>query len=113
MSDPLRPVVPSRTLVLTLLLISMLIAVVLSPLASRNPDGLNRVAQDLGFEHRASEQPPAHNLPFYGLFNQYALRHVPPAIATPLAGLLGTGITFGLTWGLGKLVTRRSRRKEK
>lgn len=110
MSSPNRCVTPSRALILKLLGISVGIAVLLSPLASPNPDGLDRVSQDHKFEDRASEQPITQTLPFYKVFDEYSLRYVPAAIATPLAGLLGTGLTFGLTWGLGKLVTRRSSR---
>jgi cobalt/nickel transport protein len=84
----------------------LLIAVFLSPWASSNPDGLDRVSQDQGFHTRAVENPPAHKLPFYGIFNEYALRGVPDAIATPLAGLAGTLATFGIAWAVGKLVVR-------
>ncbi|MEB3336715.1 MAG: PDGLE domain-containing protein [Leptolyngbyaceae bacterium] len=88
--------------------VAVLIAVFLSPLASQDPDGLDRVAQDLKFEEKAVEQAPAQQLPFYSVFDEYALRGVPDAVATPLAGLAGTLATFGLMWGLGKLLVRRS-----
>ncbi|MEA5601127.1 PDGLE domain-containing protein [Nostoc sp. UHCC 0252] len=88
--------------------IALLIAIFLSPLASQNPDGLDRVSEDLKFDNKALEDKPAHKLPFYGIFDEYALRGVPEAIATPLAGLVGTLATFGLAWGIGKLVVRGS-----
>lgn len=94
--------------VITGLGIALLIAVFLSPLASKNPDGLDRVSQDLKFDKKELQDKPAHKLPFYALFNEYALRGVPEAIATPLAGLAGTLATFGLAWGIGKLVVRGS-----
>ncbi|WP_448560853.1 PDGLE domain-containing protein [Trichothermofontia sp.] len=97
---------PNRLLIGTGLGIALIIAVLLSPFASQHPDGLDRVAQDLEFEHWASEEPAAQKLPFYRLFDEYALRGVPEAVATPLAGLLGTLAAFGLAWGIGKLVTR-------
>lgn len=87
--------------------IALLIAVFLSPFASKNPDGLDRAAQDLAFESKAQEDSIAHKLPFAAVFDEYALRHVPETIATPLAGLAGTIVTFGLAWGLGKVVARR------
>jgi cobalt/nickel transport protein len=96
----------NRAFVIAGLGIALLIAVLLSPFASSNPDGLDRVSQDLGFDAAASENPPSQQLPFYGVFDEYALRGVPEAIATPLAGLIGTLVTFGLAWGLGKLVVR-------
>jgi cobalt/nickel transport protein len=88
--------------------VALLIAIFLSPFASQNPDGLDRVSQDLKFDHKAVEDAPAKKLPFYSIFNEYALRGVPEGIATPLAGLVGTLATFGLAWGVGKIVVRRS-----
>lgn len=98
----------NRAFVLTGLGIALLIAILLSPFASSDPDGLDRVSQDLEFDSRAAEEAPAQKLPFYGVFDEYALRGVPESIATPLAGLIGTLATFGLAWGIGKLVVRRS-----
>ncbi|MFN6561865.1 MAG: PDGLE domain-containing protein [Nostoc sp. ChiSLP01] len=98
----------NRAFVIAGLGIALLIAIFLSPLASKNPDGLDRVSQDLKFDSKAHEDTPARKLPFYGIFNEYALRGVPEAIATPLAGLVGTLATFGLAWGIGKLVVRGS-----
>lgn len=98
----------NRAFILTGLGAALLIAVFLSPFASSNPDGLDRVSQDHGFDTRASENPPAEQLPFYSVFDEYALRGVPETIATPLAGLLGTLATFGLAWGAGKLLAKRS-----
>ncbi|MBD2326683.1 PDGLE domain-containing protein [Alkalinema sp. FACHB-956] len=83
------------------------LATLLSPWASQNPDGLDRVAQDQEFESRAAEHPVAHQLPFYQAFDEYAMRGVPDALATPLAGLVGTLVTFGLTWGVGKWVVAK------
>lgn len=96
----------NRTFVLVGLGSALLIAVLLSPFASSNPDGLDRVSQDYGFDKQATENPAAHNLPFYQVFDEYAMRGVPEAIATPLAGLAGTLVTFGLAWGVGKLAVR-------
>jgi cobalt/nickel transport protein len=89
---------------------ALLIAVVLSPFASSDPDGLDRVSQDLGFEQQAQPEPIAHKLPFYAVFEEYAVRGVPEAVATPLAGLVGTLVTFGLAWGAGKLLVKNSRK---
>lgn len=85
---------------------ALLIAVLLSPFASSDPDGLDRVSQDYGFDAAAVEEPPAHKLPFYQVFDEYALRGVPEGVATPLAGLVGTLVTFGLAWGIGKVLIR-------
>jgi cobalt/nickel transport protein len=84
--------------------VALVIAILLSPFASKDPDGLDRVAQDLAFESKAHETSIAHKLPSASIFDEYALRGVPEALATPLAGLVGTMVTFGLAWGLGKVV---------
>lgn len=87
---------------------ALFLAMVISPFASSNPDGLDRVSQDLQFEDAAVEDAPAGKLPTAQVFEEYALRGAPETLATPLAGLVGTLVTFGLAWGLGKLVVRRS-----
>jgi cobalt/nickel transport protein len=98
----------TRALVVTGLSAAVLIAVFLSNFASKNPDGLDRVSQDLGFNKKELEDKTANKLPFYQVFDQYALRGVPEQIGTPIAGLIGTLATFGLAWGIGSLVVRRS-----
>lgn len=85
---------------------SLLIAGLLSPFASSNPDGLDRVSQDHGFDKMAESHPPSHSLPFYRWFDGYALRPVPAPVATPLAGMLGTLVTFSLAWGVGKMMVK-------
>ncbi|MGL5835294.1 MAG: PDGLE domain-containing protein [Waterburya sp.] len=87
---------------------ALVIAVFVSPFASSNPDGLDRVSQDLKFEHKAAEDTPAQNLPFAKVFDEYALKGVPETVATPMAGLVGTLATFALAWGVGKLMIRNS-----
>ncbi len=96
----------NRALVVTGLGIALLIAVFLSPLASKSPDGLDRVAQDQGFDKKEAEEPIAHKLPFYQILGNYELKGVPEQIATPAAGLIGTLVTFGLAWGAGKVFVR-------
>jgi len=88
--------------------IALAIATFLSPFASQNPDGLDRVAQDHKFDSKAAEETPAKQLPFYQVFEEYAVRGVPEAVATPLAGIIGTLAAFGLAWGIGKVVVRNS-----
>jgi cobalt/nickel transport protein len=98
----------NRVFIFTGLGIALLIAIFLSPFASSDPDGLDRVSEDLKFGHKATEDAPSTKLPFYAIFDEYALRGVPEGIATPMAGLIGTLATFGIAWGIGKLVVRRS-----
>jgi hypothetical protein len=85
--------------------VSLLISVVLaalSPLASRSPDGLAKVAEKQGFLGLEQGSPfqVLARYAFPGLHNE--------ALATIIAGVLGTAVLFGLVYGLGKLVTRRS-----
>lgn len=98
----------NRAVVVTGLGIALLVAIFLSPFASKSPDGLDRVAQDHGFDKKEAEQPPAKQLPFHNIFGlgEYALQGVPQEIATPAAGAIGTLITFGLAWGAGKAFVR-------
>lgn len=98
----------NRAFVIAGLGTALLIAICLSPFASKSPDGLDRVSQDHKFDTKAQTDAPAHKLPFYQLFEEYSVRGVPQEIATPLAGLVGTLATFGLAWGVGKLVVRNS-----
>jgi cobalt/nickel transport system permease protein len=69
----------------------------LAPLASPHPDGLERVAEDLGFIRAAREAPyqviPDYVLP--GLSNE--------ALATIAAGIVGTLIVAGVAFGVARL----------
>jgi cobalt/nickel transport protein len=97
-----------RTFFLSSLGIAVLLAAVVSPFASSNPDGLNRVAEDLGFISKQQPESVAQKLPPAKAFDGYALRGVPEPLATPLAGVVGVFATFALTWGAGKLFVRKS-----
>ncbi|MGL5942362.1 MAG: PDGLE domain-containing protein [Waterburya sp.] len=103
-----RPSNRNLAFVLSGLGVALIIAIFVSPFASSDPDGLDRVSQDLKFEHKASEDAPAQKLPFARLFDEYALKGVPEGIATPIAGLVGTLATFGLAWGTGKLLVKKN-----
>lgn len=73
----------------------------LSPLASSWPDGLERVAVDLGFMGRGQE-PPYKVIPDYllpGVVNE--------GLATILAGIVGTLMVFGLTYAIARAIRRR------
>lgn len=98
----------NRALVIAGLGVALLIAIFLSPFASQDPDGLDRVSKDLKFEDKVPKETPAQKLPFYTVFDSYALRGVPKEVATPIAGLVGTLAAFGLAWGIGKLAVRGS-----
>ncbi|MFL7808634.1 MAG: PDGLE domain-containing protein [Anaerolineae bacterium] len=73
----------------------------LSPLASPHPDGLERVAEDQGFIDRAQDPPfqVIADYAFPGIENE--------AVATVMAGLVGTLSVFSLGYGLAMLLRRR------
>jgi hypothetical protein len=83
------------------LLIALAVTLI-SPLASAWPDGLERVAEDKGFVEDAQDAPyeviPDYVFP--GIGNE--------AVATILAGIVGTLVVFGLAYGLGALLRRRA-----
>lgn len=83
------------------LLIALLITL-FSPWASPHPDGLERVAEDQGFIDRAQDAP-------YQLIPDYVFPGVGnEAVATIVAGLVGTLLTFGVGYGLAWVLRRRA-----
>ena len=77
-------------------LVLTLIAVLISPFASGNPDGLERVAEDIGFLDRGLDAPyqilPDYTIPFFG----------ETGLSTILAGVIGAIIVFGILYLLGR-----------
>ncbi len=83
------------------LLLALLVAI-LSPLASPHPDGLERVAEDKGFIEAARE-------PWYEIIPDYVFPGVEnEALATILAGIVGTLVMFLVMFALGRLLRGRS-----
>lgn len=79
------------------------VVIVLAPLASSDPDGLERVAIDSGFAERGEEAAysilPDYSVPFLG----------DGALSLIVAGLVGVGVLFVAMWLLGLALARRSR----
>lgn len=79
-----------------------LIAVLLSPLASADPDGLERVAKDMGFLHLGQSAPyqilPGYTIPFLG----------ETALSTVVAGLVGALVVLGLMIVIGQSLRRKT-----
>lgn len=84
--------------------LALLLALAIAPFASKLPDGLERVAQNLGFagkaEEQSSSQAPAAD------YNIPGVKH--SGASTALAGLAGTLLVFGLGFGLERLLRRRA-----
>jgi cobalt/nickel transport protein len=104
----------NRIFLFTGLALALGIAAFISPFASKAPDGLDRVSQDLKFEEKATQKPLTKQLPFANIFEEYAFKAVPDQkVSTALAGITGTLVVFGLAWGIGKLAVRKSEPKQK
>jgi len=84
-----------------MLAISLIIAGFISWFASSHPDGLERVAEDMGFIEKAED-------PSYELFPDYT---VPGGsnkfLSNGLAGIIGTIFSFGLVILVGKFIARK------
>lgn len=78
-------------------------AAFLSPLASGDPDGLERVAEDQGFLDRAQD-------PAYNVLPDYTIPGLEGPISTILSGIIGLLIVFALVYGI-TLLLRAGRRE--
>jgi len=85
------------------LVAALVLAGIISILASSWPDGLEKVAENLGFIEKGEGDPAfASPIPDYtmpGLKNE--------KFATSIAGILGTIIVFGFGYGIGALIKYR------
>lgn len=85
------------------LIVAAAVVVVLAPLASDDPDGLERVAIDAGFAEQGTdagfELLPDYSVPFLG----------DSAASLIVAGLIGVALLFGGVWLLGRMLARRNR----
>lgn len=83
------------------LVIAAAVVIILAPLASSDPDGLERVAEDAGFIGMAQNF-------FSGLLGDYAIPGIDnPTLSTIVSGLLGVAIVVALVYVLGRVVARR------
>jgi hypothetical protein len=81
--------------------VAALVVIVLAPLASGDPDGLEAVAEDQGWIASAQDA-------LYSIIPDYTFPGVDdPVISTVLAGLIGVAIVFLVMVGLGYLLRRR------
>lgn len=84
------------------LALAALVVIVLAPLASPDPDGLERVAIDQGFASQAQGHP-------FQILSDYTIPGIEGPVSTILAGLIGVGLLFAVLWLLGRTLARRQR----
>ena len=82
-------------------MIFSLLAVLLSPFASADPDGLERVAENLGFLEHGQSAPyqflPDYTIPFLG----------DTSLSTIAAGAVGALVVLGLMIVLGQSLRKK------
>jgi cobalt/nickel transport protein len=105
------------------LLVSVALALLVSPWASSAPDGLEKVAEDKGFIEKAEETDPAWEsapIPDYavpGLTREAVDEETgevveePTKLATALAGFIGTVAIFLIAWGLALVLKKKTSEK--
>lgn len=78
-----------------------ILAVLISPFASGDPDGLERIAEDIGFLDRGLDAPyqllPDYTVPFLG----------ETALSTVVAGIVGALVLIGIMVLLGGLLKKK------
>jgi len=82
------------------LAIAALVVVLAAYLASGDPDGLERVAEDVGFIGAGQDSP-------FAIIADYVFPGMDGPMATILAGLLGVAAVFAVVWLAGKALSRR------
>jgi hypothetical protein len=80
--------------------IAVVVVIVLAPLASADPDGLERVATDDGFLELGQDAP-------FEIIPDYTVPGLDGNVSTILAGLVGVVVVFGLMWLVGRALARR------
>ena len=80
--------------------IAVLVVVFLAPLASSDPDGLQRVAKDNGFIGAAQGA-------VYSVIPGYTVPGLDGNLSKIVAGLIGIAVVFAVMWLLGRVLARR------
>lgn len=79
----------------------LVIALGASWVASSSPDGLERVAADLGFSDREATH-------YHAPLPDYEVSALPGALSGMAAGLVGTALVGLACWGAGRLLVKRA-----
>lgn len=92
----------NRKTVFILFLVSLFVVIVLSPFASSWPDGLESVAEKMGFI-KAEKEPLVK-----GVFPDYEAQFVKSDyLKVVIPGVFGTAVTFAFASGLYLILTRK------
>jgi len=101
-AGPTRRRLSTRALVLAGLVVSLVLATVLSLFASAAPDGLEHVAETLGFADAAEDSAvvgsPLADYGTAGVASEW--------LSTGIAGLVGLALTGVVAFGLMRLLAR-------
>lgn len=99
----MKTAMKTRTFLLSGLLVALLLGGVISFYASSHPDGLEYVAEEVGFLDSADDHAAAD-----GPMADYAVKGVDDErVAGGLAGVIGIGVTLLLAGGIAFAVRRR------
>ena len=78
----------------------IIVVVAAALLASGDPDGLERVAEDTGFLDAGEGSP-------FTIIADYVFPGLDGPAATIVAGLVGVAVVFAAVWLVGRLLARR------
>jgi len=99
----------SKSILVYGILVVLGIAIFIVPFASPWPDGLEKVATSLGFEHKAISQPlltsPMSDYQIHGMASL--------TLATILSGVIGAIVVFGLSYVLARILVPKSSQHDK
>jgi hypothetical protein len=90
----------TRRWIIVATVVTLVVVVAASFLASGDPDGLERVAEDQGFMEAGEEAP-------YEVIPDYTVPGIDGELSTVLAGVIGVAVMFVLVFGMGRLLARR------
>jgi cobalt/nickel transport system permease protein len=88
-------------------LIALGLALFVSPLASRWPDGLDKTAEVLGFKDKTAAPVLPAPIPNYEIAGIYW-----STLGTAIAGAVGTIVVFVLAWLLARVLVPNTRRED-
>jgi len=88
--------------IVILLVASLIIAGLVSWFASTDPDGLERVAEDLGFSEKAEKSAVT-------IMPDYSVPGLRGFLSNGTAGVIGVLASFGMAVLIGRLVNKRKK----